>query len=102
MQIANYPLKERKAKMHTEVKAFGGKSVAGWRLKLDLLAVWRGERVGERVEVHAAAEHESGHDLRGGDERVRRRVRVVASGEIAVERGHDRVLVALLDVLPVQ
>ena len=58
----------------------------GGDVKLERLAVRRLQRVRVRVEVEPPGEREHRRELRGGDERVRVRVAVVALREVAVVR----------------
>ena len=50
-----------------------------------------GERIGQGVELHAAADRHGGDDLRTGHEAAGLGVAVVAFGEVAVKAGDDRV-----------
>ena len=55
--------------------------------------------LGSRIEVEGSGQGQRDRHFRRRDEGVRGRVGVVAAGEVAVVRRHDRVLLALLHVL---
>ena len=71
--------------------------VAGRRDEAELAAVLR-DRVRAWVEVDRAREGRRDDQLGAADERQRVAVGVVATGEVAVERRDDRVLLVALDV----
>ena len=57
--------------------------------------------VGERVEVQSASNGEGCDKLGRCDESVGGRVSVITAGEVTVVRGHNGVLLSLLDILTV-
>lgn len=84
--------------VHTWVVSIGWKTVTGWSLELELLAVLVLEGVGERVEVESTSQGHGDNEIWRGDESVGSVVGIVATSEVTVVGRDDRVLLALLDV----
>jgi hypothetical protein len=85
----------------TSVVAARRELLAGGVGELELLAVGALERVRNGVEGEGSTEDHGGNEVRGSDEGVGSRVGVVATGEVTVVGGNDRVGGALGDVLAV-
>ena len=83
------------------VVAAGRKLVARRVAEFELLAICALQRIRDRVEVETTGKDHGGDEIRAGDEGMRCRVSVVAASKVAVVRGDDAVLGALLDVLTV-
>jgi len=87
--------------VHTRVVSVGWKTITGWRLELELLAVLVLEGVGERVEVEGTSQGHGDNEIWRGDESVGSVVGIVATSEVTVVGRDDRVLLALLNILTV-
>jgi hypothetical protein len=85
----------------TGIVTLGGELETGGVGELELLAVGTLERVGQGVEGQRTGKRHGGDKVGRGDKGVGGRVGVVTTSEVSVVRGDDRVLVTLLDVLPV-
>ena len=85
------------AGVEAERRQFVGEGVG----QEELGAVGGRQLVGARVKVEPAGQRQRRRQLGRRDEAVRRRIGVVARRKVAVVRRHDRVLLALLHVLPV-
>ena len=88
--------------VNTWIESLSWELVTRWCLKLELLAVLIGERVGQWVESQVTSEGQSSDDFWRCDKCVSLWVCVVTASEVTVIRGDDRVLVSLFDVLSIK
>ena len=85
----------------TGIVSLGGELETSGVGELELLAVSALERVGQGVEGQGTGKGHGGDEIGGGDEGVGGGVGIVTTGKVSVVGSDDRVLLSLLDVLPV-
>lgn len=83
------------------VVASGGETVTGRGGKLEVLAVFTLEGIGERVEVEIASDCHGDDDIGGGNKGMSSRVAIVSAGEVTVVGRDDRVGSSLGNILAV-
>jgi len=85
----------------TSIVSLGGELETSRVGELELLAISALERVGQGVEGQGTGKGHGGDEIGGSDESVGGGVGIVTTGKVSVVGSDDRVLLSLLDVLPV-
>jgi hypothetical protein len=85
----------------TGIVSLGGELETSRVGELELLAISALERVGQGVEGQGTGKGHGGNEIGGGNEGVGGGVGIVTTGKVSVVGSDDRVLLSLLDVLPV-
>src|SRR5208283_4018834 len=81
-------------------KSFFREFIAFWRVKLYHFPLRIRNRVFQRIECEFSSQRERCDNFRACDKRMRRRIRVVASGKIPIVRGNNGVLFPHLYIMP--
>jgi hypothetical protein len=84
---------------HTWIITTSWETLAGGRFEFKRFTILVFKFIRERVEIEGASKGHGDNEIGRCDKGMGRRVGIVASCEVAVVRGNDRVRLALLDVL---